>query len=80
LAPLSQEDTSEMIQSIKGFPVLSGTRGENPVDIDKLTDILLRLSKLASDFPTIDEMDLNPVLAFEKKRGAMVVDARLKTV
>ena len=80
LAPLSQEDASEMIRSIKGYPVLSGTRGEKPVDVDSLADILQRLSNLASDFPAIDEMDLNPVLVFEKMKGAVVVDARIKTV
>ena len=80
LAPLSQENASEMIRSIKGYPVLSGTRGAKPVDVDSLADILQRLSNLASDFPAIDEMDLNPVLVFEKGKGAAVVDARIKTV
>jgi acetyltransferase len=80
LAPLSQEDASEMIRSIKGYPVLAGTRGEKPFDVDSLADILQRLSNLASDFSVIDEMDLNPVLVFEKGKGAVVVDARLKTV
>jgi len=80
LAPLSQQDAGEMIRSIKGYPILSGTRGEKPVDIEKLADILQRLSALASDFPEIDEMDLNPVLAFDKQKGAAVVDARMKTL
>ena len=80
LAPLSQEDASEMIRSIKGYPVLSGTRGEKPVNVDSLGDILQRLSNLASDFPAIDELDLNPVLVFEKEKGAVVVDVRIKTV
>jgi acetyl-CoA synthetase (ADP-forming) len=69
-----------MIRSIKGYPVLAGTRGEKPFDVDSLADILQRLSNLASDFSVIDEMDLNPVLVFEKGKGAVVVDARLKTV
>lgn len=80
LAPLSQEDADGMIRSIKGYPVLSGTRGEKPGDVDCLADILQRLSNLAVDFPEIDEMDLNPVLVFDKGKGAMVVDARMKTV
>jgi acyl-CoA synthetase (NDP forming) len=42
--------------------------------------MLIRLSQLASDFPEIDEMDLNPVFAFEQGKGAKVVDARLKIV
>jgi acetyltransferase len=80
LAPLSQEDAGEMIRSIKGYPVLSGARGEKPADLDSLADILQRLSNLAVDFPEIDEMDLNPVLVFDKGKGAKVVDARIKRV
>ena len=78
LAPLSKEDAMEMIQSIKGYPILEGTRGEKPVDIDAVVDILLRLSELGTDFPQLDEMDLNPVLVFPKGKGAAVVDARIK--
>jgi acetyltransferase len=80
LAPLSTGEAGEMIRSIQGYPVLAGTRGEKPADIEALADILQRLSNLASDFPAIDEMDLNPVIAFEKGKGAVVVDARMKTV
>jgi acyl-CoA synthetase (NDP forming) len=78
LAPLSNEDALEMVQSIKGYPILEGARGEKAVDVDQLVEILIRLSQLASDIPEIDEMDLNPVFALEKGKGALVVDARLK--
>jgi acetyltransferase len=78
LAPLSKEDAIDMIQSIKGYPILEGTRGEKPVDVDAAVDILLRLSELGTDFPQLDEMDLNPVLVFPKGKGAAVVDARIK--
>ena len=80
LAPLSQKDASDMIHSIKGYPVLSGVRGEKPADMDCLGDILQRLSTLAVDFPEIDEMDLNPVIVFDEGKGAVVVDARIKTL
>lgn len=76
LAPLSRDEALEMMQSIQGYPILSGVRGEKPVDVEVLADILVRLAQLGTDFPKIDEMDLNPVLAFG--RGASVVDARLK--
>jgi acetyltransferase len=78
LAPLAPEEAGDMVRAIRGYPVLEGTRGERPVDVEKLEEIISRLSQLAADFPEIAEMDLNPVLAFEKGRGAMVVDARLK--
>jgi len=69
LAPLSENYALEMIRSIKGYPLLQGARGEKAVDVDKLVEILMRLSQLASDFPEISEMDLNPVFALEKERA-----------
>jgi len=78
LAPLSEQEAWEMIRSIKGYPLLKGIRGEKAVDCHKLAEILIRFSQLASDFPEIDEMDLNPVIALEEGKGAVIVDARLK--
>lgn len=78
LAPLSRQDAMGMIRGIKGYPILEGARGAQPADIDALVETLMRLSQLCSDFPAIDEMDLNPVFAFEKGKGAEVVDARVK--
>ncbi|MBN1224735.1 MAG: acetate--CoA ligase family protein [Candidatus Aminicenantes bacterium] len=79
LAPLSDEEAAAMISAIKGFPILEGTRGEKPVDIEALADILIRFSHLVTDFPVLDEVDLNPVFSFAKGKGAAVVDARMKT-
>jgi acetyltransferase len=78
LAPLSQQDAHEMISSIKGYPILKGMRGEKAVDINKIAETLMRLSQLTSDFPEIEEMDLNPIFAFDEGKGVAVVDARLK--
>jgi acyl-CoA synthetase (NDP forming) len=78
LAPLSRQDASEMIRSIKGYPILEGTRGAQPADVDRLAETLIRLSQLSFDFTEIDEMDLNPIFAFEEGKGVMVVDARLR--
>ena len=78
LAPLSKQDSEQMISSIKGSPILKGVRGEKPADIEKLEEVLIRVAQLADDFREIDEMDLNPVFTFEKGKGVAVVDARLK--
>ncbi|MCP4568831.1 MAG: hypothetical protein GY841_14735, partial [FCB group bacterium] len=78
LSPLSKQDAQDMICSIKGYPLLKGTRGTKPADIEKLTETLIRLSMFCADFPEIDEMDLNPVFAYENGKGVAVVDARLK--
>ncbi|MEM4728531.1 MAG: acetate--CoA ligase family protein [Thermoplasmata archaeon] len=77
VAPLTDQDAIEMIKGIKGFPILNGARGEKPVDIDKLSECLMLLSQMVSDIPEIVEMDINPLMAFEKGREFKVVDARV---
>ena len=64
-----------MIQSIKAFPILKGTRGEKGVSQDLLSEYLIRLGLLVNDFPQIEEIDLNPVKGFAS--DARVVDARI---
>jgi len=78
LAPLSRQDARAMIHDIKGVPILKGTRGRKGADLSSLDDILLRISKLATDFPQIAEMDLNPVFSFGPDKGSKVADVRIK--
>ena len=74
LAPLSAEEAREMIQEIKGCEVLMG---EPQADIDALAEMLQKVGQLAHEFPEISEVEVNPVLVFEKGKGATVVDARI---
>jgi len=76
LAPLTDVDAQEMVLGLKGSPLLTGYRGSVPVDLDALIDLLLRVGLLAEDFPEIEEMDANPVIATSD--GVVVVDARLR--
>jgi len=78
LAPITPSEADSMISEIKASPVLDGIRGRGPKDRDAVRDILLRLSILLVDFPQIAEMDLNPVIVYEKGRGAVVVDTRIR--
>ncbi|MDD8025893.1 MAG: acetate--CoA ligase family protein [Acidobacteriota bacterium] len=78
LGPLTAEEAADMIRSIRGFPVLDGSRGLPPADLAALDRILVRLSELGTAVPEIREADLNPVLVFEAGRGALVVDARIR--
>lgn len=75
IAPLTRRDAADMIRGIRGVALLDGVRGAPPVDFTVLENILLRLSQLALDFPSIAEVDANPVLAFDA--GAIAVDARV---
>jgi len=77
VAPLTDADAGEMIRSIKGFPILNGARGEKPVDLEKLSECLQRMSQMILDLPEIKEMDINPLIGFEKGRPFKVVDARV---
>lgn len=77
LAPLSAEDAREMIQEIKGYPVLAGIRGTPPADVGALIDIIQKIGQIAHEFSEITEMDLNPIFAFDDGKGAVVADARI---
>jgi len=65
IAPLSAADARTMVSGIRGASILAGVRGMPPVNRLALQDVLRRVAQLAVDFPEIQEMDVNPVLAFE---------------
>jgi len=66
------------VRRIKGFPLLAGARGEKAVDVKRIEECLLRLSRLVSDFESdIAEMDVNPFIVTDRPETSMVVDARI---
>ncbi|MFP3868563.1 MAG: acetate--CoA ligase family protein [Desulfobacteraceae bacterium] len=75
LLPAQEDDYRQMIRSITGYPLLSGTRGQKPKDEDALIEVLKGVARLANSHPEFDQIDLNPVLVYEK--GVFVVDARI---
>jgi len=77
LAPISESEAREMVDSIKTISLLKGVRGEKSSDISSVIDCLLRLSQLIVDFPEIEEFDINPLLVLEEGRGSRVVDVRI---
>jgi acetate---CoA ligase (ADP-forming) len=77
LAPLSREEAQEQIEAIRSFPILRGVRGQAPADLDSVLDTLLRVSQLVIDYPEIVEMDINPLMVYDKGQGSLVLDARI---
>jgi len=75
IAPITELDAREMITEVKAYPILRGYRGQPPADIDAIVQILLNTSRLVMDHPEIKELDLNPIMVYEK--GAKTVDARI---
>ena len=78
IAPLSDVDASEMIKSVKAYKLLEGARGTTPAQMEQIQETLLRLSQLVSDYPFIDELDINPLLISEKTGEGIAVDGRIK--
>lgn len=77
LTPLTDADARRMISAIKSYPLLAGVRGEKGADINCLVDHLQRISQLVSDFQELEELDMNPVVVFERGKGCKIVDARM---
>mgnify|MGYP002153776504 FL=1 len=75
IAPIVKQDAQEMIREIKAYPILKGFRGQPPADEDAIVDILLSASDLMMENQDINQMDLNPVMIYDK--GASIVDARM---
>ena len=75
VAPLKPNDAADLVNSIRGQKMLDGFRGASPVNREALHDVLLRVSALMLDFPSISELDLNPLLAVNG--GVVAVDARV---
>jgi len=75
--PLSDQDAEEMIKSLKGYRLLTGFRGSKPVDLQELQSCLLKLSQLVTDFPVIDQIDINPFIASDTKENSKAADARV---
>jgi acetyltransferase len=75
LTPVTAVEAQEMISSLQAAPLLKGVRGKKGVYEEGIIEIIQRLSQLVSDYPVIEELDLNPVIAYEDQ--TFVVDARI---
>jgi acyl-CoA synthetase (NDP forming) len=74
--PLTDKNIDEMIEGLKSYPLLTGFRGSDPVDMSILKESLQRLSQLVGDFDSIAEIDINPFIACSQKGKSKAVDAR----
>jgi acyl-CoA synthetase (NDP forming) len=75
LVPLRHEDARRLLRGLRGYGVLSGVRGVQPVDLDALSALICAVGDLLAAVPEIAELDLNPVLATAS--GCVAVDWRV---
>jgi len=73
--PVKRKDAQEMIEEIKGYPLLQGYRGKEPASLTALVEIILKVSEFVEQNSQIKELELNPVFAYRNK--AVAVDARI---
>ena len=75
LSPVTDIEAAEMFSSLRAAPILKGVRNGRDVDQRAIAEVIQRVSQMVTDFPAIQEMDLNPLLAFEE--GVCAADARI---
>jgi acyl-CoA synthetase (NDP forming) len=78
LAPIDHAAAKEMIQEIKGYPLLAGARGKPPADLDALADVLVKMSQFgAAHADRVTSVEINPFIALPN--GGVAVDALILT-
>ena len=78
IPPLTDVDASELMRSVRSFPLLDGYRGAPKADVAAVQDVTLRLSALATACPEIAELDLNPLMVLPAGLGTVAVDCRIR--
>ena len=73
--PLNERLARQMLESLKIYPLLKGYRGDTPKNLEKLVEVLIRMSYLAADYPEIQELDINPLIV--NARDVIALDARI---
>src|SRR5437763_12116138 len=72
LPPLTRTLARRLMERTKIFTALQGVRGQKAIDLAELETLLVRFSQLLADFPEIQEVDINPLLATAEKITAIV--------
>jgi acyl-CoA synthetase (NDP forming) len=78
VAPLTDRDALEMVESIRGYQLLRGYRGHRAADIHAIQEVLMRISRLIEEVHEIRELELNPIFALPPGQGCRIVDARIR--
>ncbi|MDQ3984833.1 MAG: acetate--CoA ligase family protein, partial [Thermoproteota archaeon] len=74
--PITNADATTMIEDLRGKQILKGFRGADPINIEMLSDALVKIGKLGTDMASYYEsIDFNPVIAYPN--DYYVVDAKI---
>lgn len=80
LAPVTPEEASAMIRSIRSFPLLDGFRGRPKADLAALAEAISTVSRLAAyNADAITTLEINPLLVMDEGKGVLALDAVIET-
>lgn len=77
VAPVSLEEAEEMVRETRAYTIMRGYRDQPELDTGSVVDVILRLSRLALDFPEIASVDINPLFVYERGGGCMAIDVKI---
>lgn len=75
MMPVTEDEIKQMVNELKGYPLIKGYRGQRGINQQVLVDICLGLNKLVEQRPDIEELDLNPVIFTNDE--AVICDVRI---
>ena len=75
IAPFDKNEALSMMSKLKGYGVIKGARGQEPVNEELYAQTIANVASLVTVAPEIYEMDLNPLLGSKDRVAA--VDARI---
>jgi acyl-CoA synthetase (NDP forming) len=75
VAPFTVSEAEEMMNELRISGILKGYRGRAPYDVECLKDVIVKISRMMLENPSINQMEINPFSVFPS--GGAVVDARV---
>jgi acetyltransferase len=75
LPPIGPTDARAMVESLQGYPLLSGARGLAPADVDAVVETLSAFSQLCLDLrDDVEAIDINPLVVLPAGQGVKALD------
>ena len=76
LPPLDADEARRMIGELRGFPILAGTRGGTPYDLDALITAVVAISSFAADYGgDLASAEINPLRVLREGQGVVGLNA-----
>ena len=76
--PATKDQVLDAMRGLRLWPLLDGYRGRPKADMAAVADIALRLGARMLDDDSLEEIEINPILA--RQQGAVAVDALIRKV